>query len=115
MARSRREHLIPGAWRAMENLKYEVAAQIGLPNYYGYLGDMPARYHGAVGGNMVRRMIALAQQQLAQTTGISPSPSFSPSPTFNIPLNNNQFQSIGQPPAFVPQTPTPLVNQPTFV
>lgn len=109
MARSRREHLIPGAWQAMENLKYEVAAQIGLPNYYGYLGDMPARYHGAVGGNMVRRMIALAQQQLAQTSGVSPSPSF------NIPLNHNQFQSIGQSPAFTPQTPASIVNQPTFV
>lgn len=109
MARSRREHLIPGAWRAMENLKYEVAAQIGLPNYYGYLGEIPARYHGAVGGNMVRRMIALAQQQLAQTSGISPSPSF------NIPLNQNQFQSIGQSPTFVPPTPTTPFSQPTFV
>lgn len=68
MARGQRTNriLIPGAYQALDRLKYEVAAQVGIPNYQGYLGDVPARINGQVGGNMVRRMIALAEQQLAQ-------------------------------------------------
>ncbi|MEX2355833.1 MAG: alpha/beta-type small acid-soluble spore protein [Thermaerobacterales bacterium] len=66
MARGQRTRtLIPGAWEALERLKFEVAAQVGIPNYHGYLGDVPSRINGTVGGNMVRRMIALAEQQLA--------------------------------------------------
>lgn len=58
--------LIPHARVGLDQLKFEVAQELGIPNYHGYLGDVPARINGAVGGNMVRRMIALAQQQLAQ-------------------------------------------------
>jgi len=57
--------LVPQARQALDRLKQEVAAEVGIPNYQGYLGDVPARLNGAVGGNMVRRMIALAEQQLA--------------------------------------------------
>lgn len=64
MPRSNRV-LIPGAMEALNRLKFEVAAQVGIPNYHGYLGDVPSRINGQVGGNMVRRMIAMAQQQLA--------------------------------------------------
>ncbi|HEY8415903.1 MAG TPA: alpha/beta-type small acid-soluble spore protein, partial [Thermaerobacter sp.] len=38
----------------------------------GYWGDMPTRLTGAVGGHMVRRMIALAEQQLAQQGTLPP-------------------------------------------
>lgn len=62
--------LIPQARPALDQLKLEVAAEIGLPNYRGYLGDLPSRINGAVGGNMVRRMIAFAEQQLAGTGGV---------------------------------------------
>ena len=57
--------LVTNARQALDQLKYEVAAELGLPNYQGYLGDVPSRLNGAVGGNMVRRMIQLAEQQLA--------------------------------------------------
>lgn len=57
--------LVPGARQALDQFKYQVASELGLPNYQGYLGEIPARQHGAVGGNMVRRMIQLAEQQLA--------------------------------------------------
>ncbi|MFO7265862.1 MAG: alpha/beta-type small acid-soluble spore protein [Limnochordales bacterium] len=60
--------LVPGAIRALEQLKQEVASELGIPNYQGYLGDVPARLNGAVGGNMVRRMIAAAEQALIQQT-----------------------------------------------
>ncbi len=61
----RNRALVPGAQQALEQLKFQVAQEIGIPNYRGYLGDVPARQNGAVGGNMVRRMIALAEQQIA--------------------------------------------------
>ena len=57
--------IVSNARQALDQLKYEVAAELGLPNYQGYLGDVPSRLNGAVGGHMVRRMIQLAEQQLA--------------------------------------------------
>jgi hypothetical protein len=59
--------LVQGAERALDQLKYEVARDIGInPPQDGYWGDIPSRQNGAVGGHMVRRMIALAEQSLAQ-------------------------------------------------
>jgi len=63
---SRNTKLVPQASRAMDQFKQQVASEIGINNYQGYLGDVPSRLNGAVGGNMVKRMIALAEQQLAQ-------------------------------------------------
>ncbi|NLN18226.1 MAG: alpha/beta-type small acid-soluble spore protein [Firmicutes bacterium] len=56
--------LVPGAYQALEQFKQEVAAELGIQNYQGYLGDIPSRINGAVGGHMVRRMIAAAEQSL---------------------------------------------------
>lgn len=60
--------LVPNARQALDQLKFEIASELGIPNYTGYLGDVPSRLNGAVGGNMVRRMIQLAEQQLANQT-----------------------------------------------
>jgi len=58
--------VVPQASQALEQFKQQVASELGITNYSGYLGDVPSRLNGAVGGNMVRRMIALAEQNLAQ-------------------------------------------------
>lgn len=58
--------LVPQASQAMEQFKYETAAELGIPNYHGYLGDVPSRINGSVGGNMVKKMIASYEQSLAQ-------------------------------------------------
>ncbi|HBX23099.1 MAG TPA: small acid-soluble spore protein [Desulfotomaculum sp.] len=58
--------LIPQAASAMKQFKYETAAELGIPNYQGYLGDVPSRVNGAVGGNMVKKMVAAYEQSLAQ-------------------------------------------------
>ena len=76
----RNQTLVPQARQALERLKYEVAQEVGLPNYRGYLGDIPAKFHGAVGGNMVRRMISLAEQQLAGQALPTPPQAAQPSP-----------------------------------
>lgn len=70
MAQGQRSNqiVVPQARQAMEQLKYETAQEIGLPNYQGYLGDVPSRLNGAVGGNMVRKMIQAYQASAAQQT-----------------------------------------------
>jgi len=50
----------------MNQFKYETAAELGIPNYQGYLGDLPSRMNGSVGGNMVKKMVAAYEQSLAQ-------------------------------------------------
>jgi hypothetical protein len=66
---------VPEAFQAMNQFKYEVATELGInPEYKsGYWGNISSRECGAVGGHMVRRMVAAAQQSLvgqgAGTTG----------------------------------------------
>lgn len=58
--------LVRGAEQALDQFKYQVAGEVGItPPPDGYWGDLPARQCGAVGGHMVRRMIQLAEQQMA--------------------------------------------------
>jgi len=63
---SRNRKLIPQSASAMNQFKYETAAELGIPNYQGYLGDLPSRMNGSVGGNMVKKMVAAYEQSLAQ-------------------------------------------------
>lgn len=68
MARGQRTNraLVREAGPALDQFKYEIAQQLGVqapPD--GYWGDIPARVNGAIGGNMVRRMIQIAEQQMA--------------------------------------------------
>ncbi|NMB39727.1 MAG: alpha/beta-type small acid-soluble spore protein [Firmicutes bacterium] len=62
--------LIPEAYQALNQFKYEVASELGInPEYKsGYWGNISSRECGAVGGHMVRRMIAAAQQSLVGQT-----------------------------------------------
>lgn len=57
--------LVPQAKNALEQLKFETASELGIPNYnQQYKGDLPSRVNGSVGGYMVKKMIALAESQL---------------------------------------------------
>lgn len=57
--------LVPQAKSALEQLKFETASELGIPNYgQQYKGDLPSRVNGSVGGYMVKKMIALAESQL---------------------------------------------------
>lgn len=53
-----------------DNVKYEVAQNIGVPLNDQYNGDLrtrdAGRVGGPIGGQMVREMIRLAEQELAQ-------------------------------------------------
>lgn len=62
--------LVPQARQAMEQLKQEAASEVGITNYQQtYKGDLPSRVNGSVGGQMVKRMIALAESQLGGGAG----------------------------------------------
>ncbi|WP_054024037.1 alpha/beta-type small acid-soluble spore protein [Bacillus sp. FJAT-28004] len=66
MANRTNQLLIPQARAALEQLKYEVAQELGiqLPQD-GYYGNMTTRDMGSIGGSITRRLVQMAEQQLA--------------------------------------------------
>ena len=53
---------------ALSKFKYEVAREIGVNLKEGYNGDLTSKQNGSVGGEMVKRMIAAAEQNLSSGT-----------------------------------------------
>ncbi|GGL42308.1 alpha/beta-type small acid-soluble spore protein [Sporolactobacillus putidus] len=52
--------LVPGAEQALEQMKMEIASEFGV-----HLGpDTTSRANGSVGGEITKRLVATAQQQL---------------------------------------------------
>lgn len=71
MAQGQRSNrvLVQEASRVLDELKWEVAGELGIQApKSGYMGDLPSRITGAMGGQMVRRMIRAAQESLANET-----------------------------------------------
>ncbi|MBJ6362279.1 small, acid-soluble spore protein, alpha/beta type [Paenibacillus sp. GCM10012307] len=66
MARNRSNQLlVPQARAALEQMKYEVAQELGIqipPD--GYYGNMATRDAGSLGGYITRRLVQIAQEQL---------------------------------------------------
>ena len=59
---------VPGAHQALDNMKYEIAAELNLPVHQGsedYWGNLSSKDCGRVGGSMVKKMIAMAENQLS--------------------------------------------------
>ena len=56
--------LVPQAKQLLNNMKYEVASEVGVNLQQGYNGDIPAREAGRIGGNMVKKMIAYAETSM---------------------------------------------------
>lgn len=51
---------------ALKNLKTEVASELGLSNYeQADKGNMTARQNGYVGGYMTKKLVEMAENQLA--------------------------------------------------
>ena len=47
----------------LQNLKTEVASSLNVTLKQGYNGDITAREAGSIGGEMVKRMIKMAEEQ----------------------------------------------------
>lgn len=50
---------------ALDKMKYEIASQVGVNLKQGYNGDLSARDAGKIGGNLTKKLIQMAEQQLA--------------------------------------------------
>lgn len=57
---------VPEARAAMEQFKYEVANEIGVPLKKGYNGDLTSAQNGYVGGYMVKKMIEAQEKMMAE-------------------------------------------------
>lgn len=64
MARNNQK-VVPEAQNALNKLKFEIASQVGVNLKQGYNGDIAARDAGKVGGNMVKKLIGIAEKQLS--------------------------------------------------
>lgn len=56
---------VPEARGALNNMKYEIARELGVNLKQGYNGDLTSRENGYVGGYMVKRLIEQAERQMA--------------------------------------------------
>ncbi|HIS91122.1 MAG TPA: alpha/beta-type small acid-soluble spore protein [Candidatus Faecisoma merdavium] len=55
--------VVPGSKKALDNLKYEIAKELGIT-----LGaDQSSRLNGTVGGEMTRRLVELGQRYYCNT------------------------------------------------
>ena len=52
------------AKEGLNNLKYEVAKEIGVNLKNGYNGDLTSKEAGYIGGNMVKKLIEKGEQSL---------------------------------------------------
>lgn len=51
---------VPGARQAVDKMKYEIAQEFGV----NLDGEVASRANGSVGGEITKRLVAMAQQQL---------------------------------------------------
>ena len=56
--------VVPEAKEALNKFKYEVANEVGVNLKQGYNGDLSSIDAGRIGGNMVRKMIQQAENNM---------------------------------------------------
>ena len=56
--------VVPEAKEALNKFKYEVANEIGVSLKDGYNGNLSSRDAGRIGGNMVRKLIEQAENNM---------------------------------------------------
>ena len=64
MARNTNKKLVPEAMDALDKFKYEVASEVGVNLKDGYNGDISAKDAGKIGGQMVKKMIEQAENNM---------------------------------------------------
>ena len=57
--------VVPEATEALNRFKYEVASEVGVNLKDGYNGDLSSRDAGRIGGNMLRKLIQQAENNMA--------------------------------------------------
>ena len=56
--------VVPEAREALNRFKHEVASEVGVNLKDGYNGNISARDAGRIGGNMVRKLIQQAENNM---------------------------------------------------
>jgi small acid-soluble spore protein A (major alpha-type SASP) len=65
-SRSSNTLVVPQASQALDQLKYEVAQELGIQiPQDGYYGNMATRDTGAIGGHITRRLVQIAEQAIS--------------------------------------------------
>ena len=63
-SRNTNKLVVPGARQALDQMKMEIANEFGVT-----LGaDTTARQNGSVGGEITKRLVSMAQQQMGQSS-----------------------------------------------
>ncbi|GMK45742.1 alpha/beta-type small acid-soluble spore protein [Paenibacillus glycanilyticus] len=63
---NRKSLLVPNARAALEQLKFEIAQELGIElPADGYYGHMTTRDMGSIGGTITKRLIQMAEQQIS--------------------------------------------------
>jgi hypothetical protein len=60
-SRNSNQLLVPGVESVLDQMKYEIAQEFGVQ----LGGDTTSRANGSVGGEITKRLVAMAQQSLA--------------------------------------------------
>ncbi len=63
--RNSNSQMVPEARGALNNMKYEIARELGVDYQQAYKGNLSARENGYVGGYMVKRLIEQAERQMS--------------------------------------------------
>lgn len=66
MSNSSNQINVPESRKALDDMKFEVARELGVNLDKGYNGNLSARENGRVGGQMVRKMIEDYERQAGQ-------------------------------------------------
>ena len=56
--------VVPEAKEALNKFRYEVASEVGVNLKQGYNGDLSSRDAGRIGGQMVKKLIQQAENQM---------------------------------------------------
>ena len=69
MARNTNKLVIPEARQALNQMKAEIAGELGMSNYESMdKGNLSARENGYVGGYMTKRLVEQAQRNMSGKT-----------------------------------------------
>ena len=64
-SKNNNRQMVPEARQALDDMKFEIAGELGINLKQGYNGDLPSRQAGSIGGYMVKRLIEQAERQMA--------------------------------------------------
>ena len=60
------QKVVPQAKQALNQMKLEIANEVGMANYQQMdKGNLTARENGYVGGYMTKKLVEMAEQQMA--------------------------------------------------